>query len=300
MHAIGNALKLGLGVAASAGALVVASQLGATGHAEAAVASRTVAIVIAGSLMHIPAAFLMSALHMAADGMEDRLSAIVHADRPVANEDVQRAGRRAALRGVKVAVNRYIKSAKADVLDHDLVQARQFSRAARKWVAEEIRATRRKDRPSSGGWTRMGLGFEGVVRCEAPAAAVARIENDAWTEFATAMARRNIRVPGRFRSYFAGAENCGLGWRRAGHLIFMRELKDNRDALVGFMVDALLARQEAPRRRRAQPDPAAEREGAAAGRPLTGGRSRPPLKLKRPKRSAPKAKAPRSGNDHTV
>lgn len=288
MHAIGNALKLGLGVAVSTGALVAASQLSATGHAEAAEGAKIVAIVVAGSLMHIPAAFLMAALHMAADGMEGRLSAIVHADRPVANEDVWRAGRRAAVRGVKVSVNRYIKSAKADLMDHDLVQAKLFRRAAHKWVAEEIRATRRKDRPSKGGWIQTGLGFEGVVRCDGLPGRSRKIEDDAWAEFAVAVAQRGAKAPDGFRCYFSGAANCGLGWRRAGHLMFMRELKDNHDAFVGFIVDGLLRWQDAMTNWSPENDMPRSHADGGVQRGRASGKARPPLKLKRPTRSTPK------------
>lgn len=293
MRKIGALLNIGLGLSVSAAALAVASNLGATGHAGAADGATIFAAVIATSLLHIPATVLMSTVHMAADGLEARLEGIVHADRPVANEDVQRAGRRAAIGGVKVAVNRYDRSARADAFDHDLEEARRFRKAVLRWCKKQLKATGRSDRPSTGGWNQAGLGYPGVLSYDGPEAVIRAIEDAAWTEFVPAMAREGVAIPKHFDKYFTGAENCGYGWRRAGHLLFMRELKRNHDAFVGFVVDDVLSRRNGPLQPDTTEPPRPPRPPAIRKRREGSPSAKPVLNLKRPR---PRPKQPQPGS----
>lgn len=235
-------LTLALGTASSVAALLSAHALGGVAeHGLGSTAPLILTGVLAGSLLHVPAQVAMKAIEIAADGLESRLEA--QGDRPPMNEDLQRAGRNAALDGVKVGVNRYLRCARENAFDHDLKTIRRFRRKALKWIHQQKRATRRHDRPDDGAWLRPGLGIEAVIRAprrgDMADPRVQAWEAAAWLELVEAMKRCGMETPPAFKPFFLGEVNCGLGWRRAGHLLFMRELKRNHDAFVGFMVESL-------------------------------------------------------------
>ncbi len=235
-------LTLILGSVSSVVALLSAQALGgASEHAIESTAPLILAGVLAGSLLHVPAQVLMKAIEFAADGLEGRLEA--QGDRPPMNEDLQRAGRHAALRGVYVAAKVFRRRARENAYDHDLKTIKRFHRKIMRWIRQQERATRRHDRPDDGAWLRLGLGVEAVIRPpqrgDGAEPRVQAWEVAAWAELVEAMARCGIETPPAFKPFFSGEVNCGLGWRRAGHLLFMRELKRNHDAFVGFMVESV-------------------------------------------------------------
>jgi hypothetical protein len=230
-------IRVALSGLVATGALVGAHALGG-GHDPQAF---LLAGVAAGALLHVPAQVIMSLTEAMVDGFERRLETGAGGDRPAMNEDLQRAGRKAALRGAKIALNSYIRSVQAAPYEHDVQAARKFRKAGLKWVQAQERQTRRQDRPEDGGWSRPGLGLEAVMR---PASRDIRYANQiavwedlAWQELTQAMNTVGVATPERFRAFFVGAPNCGLGWRRAGHLVFMRILKRDHDAYVGFTVE---------------------------------------------------------------
>jgi len=238
-----SSLRMALIGGVALGAFGLTQTLGSSGahHGVGAAGSAAMIVAFVTILFHLQGHAVMSFLEAAADGFEKRLEAGGMGDQPAMNEDLQRAGRKAALRGVKVAINRYYRAVRLSPFDHDMAVARRFRREALAWVRRQIRDTVRKDRPENGGWLQPGLGLDAVLRepklAERGEAAVMIWETLAWEELSKALAARDLVPPNGFRGFFTGDQNCGMGWRRAGHLLLMKELKTNHAAFVGFVVE---------------------------------------------------------------
>lgn len=269
-------VSISLGLIAGFAALVVAHRLGA-GHGGGASDAPlfVLAGVLAGALLHVPAHVIMSVVELAANGVEGRIRRIGQGGSPATNEDLLRAGRRSALRGLRVVIKHFASTARANPSDHDLRVLRRFAKAALGWIARQQAATRRRDRPEDGAWTKLGLCFEAVHRDveaddDGARSTWDRLDALAWQEFAHAMEAAGVQIPRAFRAYFHGEPHCWLGWRRAGHLFFMEELKHNHEAFVGYIVE-MFGRREGPRGPRPRPltpapsEPPQGEGGAAAG-----------------------------------
>jgi hypothetical protein len=191
----------------------------------------------------------MTAIDAFAEGMEPSLESMLHADRPAMNEQVVRTARTAALKGVRVSANRFYQNAKVDPFDHDVRLAKRLRDQTRRWVKEQLKLAARRDRPADRAWQEAGLGFDALMRppgsLDATDSRVTKSEAAAWAEFSTAMVKLGTTVPPTFREFFAGSPACGLGWRRAGHLLFMAEVKRNQALAVALTLDLLVRLQEA-------------------------------------------------------
>ena len=239
MKKLSTTLKLVGGLMASTGALGAAVLLGGGHEGAASTPLLLLAGVSVGALLHIPGHFAMQLIEAASDGIEDRVEIMMQGGRPTSNEDALRAGRRCALSGVAAVTKRFVDRAKSDG-EHDLALAMRLHKGVANWVRKEQQATKRRDRPDSGGWTREGFCLEAIERLEGCDPVRAReLGNQAWMEFVEAMAAQIVVVPRTFRPYFDGEAHCGLGWREAGHLFLMHDLKTNHDGYVGYQLDKL-------------------------------------------------------------
>ncbi len=259
-----NIAKAGLGLLAGASSISIAYVLGS---GEALVTGANAPLLIAGglvggALLHLPAHIIWSMIESAADGIEGQVEAIASNGRPSGNEDAERAGFKAAVLGVRYAATHYAKAAKVDMGEHDLKLAKKFRRGVCQWAERNIAAASRKDRPEHSVWAREGLSLEAVAYSPDGKTADPRgaeLEQLAWLEFTEAMKMAKVEIPDGFHAHFTGQSHCGPGWRRAGHLYFVRELKRNHDAYVGFSLEENMRTQAMLREilHRLPPTPAA-------------------------------------------